>query len=117
MSVKHKYVYRLATAPEWLATQEGGVAPTRDTDKRDGYMHLSTREQVLETANRHFAGIPDLLALEIPFEAIAGAVKFEFAPKRGEEFPHLYGALRRNHVVRAISLVEKADGFQFGDEA
>jgi len=117
MSEQHQYVYRLATAPEWTATQEGGVAPTRDIDKRDGYMHLSTRDQVLETANRHFAGASDLLALEISLGAIAGAVKFELAPKRGEEFPHLYGALRRDHVVRAIRLVEMEDGFQFGDDA
>ncbi len=117
MSDKPDFVYRLATAAEWTATEETGVAPTRDVDKRDGYIHLSTRAQLIETANRHFAGVADLLALEIPLTAIVDQVRFELAPKRGEKFPHLYGALRREHVARAIPLAGNDDGFQFGDDA
>ena len=117
MSDKHDFVYRLATSAEWIATEENGVAPTRDIDKRDGYIHLSTRMQVIETANMHFTGVRDLLALEIPLAAIADQVKFELAQKRGEEFPHLYGALRREHVVRVIKLIDQGGGFEFGDEA
>ncbi len=117
MSDKHEFVYRLATSAEWIATEETGVAPTRDIDSRDGYIHLSTRDQVIETANLHFAGVRDLLALEIPLGSIVDEVKFELAPKRGEAFPHLYGVLRREHVVRAIKLSDSGDGFEFGEEA
>ena len=117
MTAEETLVYRLATRAEWIATQDSGIAPTRDVDERDGYIHLSTRDQVLETANLHFAGARDLLALEIPLQVLADDVKFELAPKRGEAFPHLYGALRREHVARAIRLVDRGDGFQFGDEA
>ncbi|MEO1252165.1 MAG: DUF952 domain-containing protein [Pseudomonadota bacterium] len=111
------FVYRLASAAEWTATQETGVAPTREIDKRDGYIHLSTRAQVLATANLHFAGARDLFALEIPLAPIADQVKFELAPKRGETFPHLYGALRARHVARAIPLIEGETGFAFGEPA
>lgn len=117
MTRSPEFVYRLATLPEWIATQETGVAPTRDIDKRDGYIHLSTRAQVIETANLHFADAADLLALEIPLQPIADQVKFELAPKRGEEFPHLYGALRLEHVSRAIPLVQEGGSYRFGDEA
>lgn len=117
MNGKPEFVYRLATTAEWIATEETGVAPTRDIDKRDGYIHLSTRDQVIETANLHFTGAADLLALEIPLAGVADQVKFELAPKRGEKFPHLYGVLRREHVTRAIRLAESGNGFQFGDEA
>ena len=117
MSENTEFVYRLATQAEWIATEETGVAPTRDIDKRDGYIHLSTRAQLIETANLHFAGVPDLLALEIPLAALADQVTFELAPKRGEKFPHLYGALRREHIARAISLVADDEGFQFGGAA
>ncbi len=110
-----EFVYRLATAEEWAAAVKSGVAPTRDIDERDGYFHLSTRAQTLETARLYFADAEELLALEIPLHEIAAATKFELAPKRGEEFPHLYGALTVTQVSRAIRLLRTADGFVFGE--
>lgn len=115
MATPPEFVYRLATGAEWTAALETGVLPTRDIDKRDGYIHLSMRAQVLETANLHFANAEDLLALEIALAPIADAVKFELAPKRGESFPHYYGVLRQSHVARAIVLERQADDFSFGD--
>ena len=115
MKTAPQFVYRLATRTEWQAAQESGVVPERDIDTNDGYMHLSTKAQALETAAIHFAGVTDLLALEIPLANIANRVKFELAPKRGEEFPHLYDALRASDVARAIILVSCDSGFSFGE--
>ena len=108
-------VYRLVTASEWKTAQETGAVPFRDIDEQDGYVHLSTRSQLLETANLHFAGVEDLMALEIPVGPIAANLKFELAPKRGEAFPHLYTTLLASHVVRALPLISSEDGFQFGE--
>ena len=110
----HECVYRLASVAEWRAAQSAGIVPQRDIDKRDGYMHLSTRDQLLETARLHFAGAHDLLALEIPLAAIAERLKFELAPKRGEKFPHLYAELRVEHVANVITLRRDGDEFAFG---
>lgn len=110
-----EFVYRLASAEEWRAAQETGAVPKRDIDERDGYFHLSTREQALDTANLHFKDAADLLALAIPLKLIADKVKFEVAPKRGEAFPHLYGDLKREHVSAVIGLEKTAAGFQFGE--
>lgn len=107
-------IYRLASLAEWRAAETSGVVPLRDIDRRDGYVHLSTHAQVIETANLHFAGAEDLLALEIPLEVVAAEVKFELAPKRGEAFPHLYGALRREHVRRVLKMERSGEGFAFG---
>lgn len=109
----HEFVYRLASEQEWFAAQESGVVPSRDIDRRDGYLHLSTRGQVLETAARHFADAADLLALEINAAPLRDLLIYELAPKRGEKFPHLYGALRAEHVTRALRLVRAGDGFDF----
>ena len=111
---KPEFVYRLATRAEWAAAQDGGLVPLRDIDEQDGYVHLSTREQALDTANIHFAGVADLLALEIPLAPIDPLVKFELAPKRGQSFPHLYGRLETRHVARAIALEAGPEGFRFG---
>lgn len=107
-------VYRLASATEWREAQGSGVVPKREIDLKDGYVHLSTRDQVLETARLHFAGADDLLALEIPLERIGAGVKFELAPKRGEAFPHLYRDLRREDVVAVIPVECEGETFKFG---
>ena len=109
-----EFVYRLASIAEWRAAQETGIVPKRDIDVKDGYVHLSTRGQVLETAQRHFKGADDLLALEIPLAPILADVKFELAPKRGEAFPHLYRDLRRGDVAAATPLLRDGEVFSFG---
>ena len=67
-------------------------------DLADGYIHFSTREQVAETAAKHFAGQDDLVLLEIDADAFADdALKWE--PSRGGAlFPHLYGDLELSAV-------------------
>ena len=110
-----EFVYRLASGREWFIAEETGVVPGRDIDHRDGYLHLSRRHQVLPTADKHFADADDLLALEIPFATVADLIRFELAPSRGEEFPHLYGALRAEHVKRAIRLIRRDGGWTFGE--
>lgn len=108
------HVYRLVTETEWREAVKTGIVPARDIDRRDGFIHLSTREQVFETARLHFVGVDDLLALEIALGPISAQVKFELVPKRGEAFPHLYGKLRREHVGAVIPLVPTGDQFAFG---
>ena len=112
---KPEFVYRLATGAEWVEAQKTGRVPLRSIDEKDGYIHLSTRDQLLETARLHFADAKDLLALEIPLQPIASHVKFELAPKRGEEFPHLFASLKASDVKQALCLVSANDGFVIGD--
>jgi len=108
-------VYRLATQGEWAVAQESGYVPLRPVDEKDGYIHLSIREQLLETAQRHFVGVTDLLALEIPLDVIAEKVKFEMAAKRNALFPHLYDRLAAKDVAQVIKLLPDGDSFKFGD--
>ncbi|MEM9494874.1 MAG: DUF952 domain-containing protein [Pseudomonadota bacterium] len=109
------HVYRLATRAEWALAQADGVVPERDIDRADGYMHLSTKEQALETAVRHFAGADDLIALEIEAAPLGDALKYELAPKRCDYFPHLYARLSAAQVLRAVALTREGDAFSFGD--
>ena len=111
-----EFVYRLATQDEWSQAQESGYVPKRPIDEKDGYIHLSTREQLLETAEKHFLGVKCLLALEIPYAAISRKLKFEMAAKRGGMFPHLYAGLEMKDVARVIKLIPEGGNFKFGEE-
>ncbi|HOP19207.1 MAG TPA: DUF952 domain-containing protein [Amphiplicatus sp.] len=110
------YFYKILPARDWRAAESSGVVPYAAVDERDGYMHMSTGEQVLETARLHFKGQTDLVALEIDPALIDGDVRLE--PSRGGAlFPHLYGALSIDAVLRARPLIEANGEFSFADEA
>ncbi|MEL7487876.1 MAG: DUF952 domain-containing protein [Pseudomonadota bacterium] len=107
------------TEDDWRAARGRQYVPYADIDDRDGYLHLSTYDQALETARRYFSGHTDLLALEIPLVAIADAVTFEPVPERNNEaFPHLFGRLPTDAVRRVIPLRASDDGaFKFNEAA
>lgn len=102
-------LYRLIAEDAWAAAADGPL-PLGDADRRDGYVHLSFRSQVEETARRHYADAHALLALEIDPMAVAADLRIEFAPSRGERFPHLYAPLQRRHVVAVRPMRRDADG-------
>ena len=85
-------VYKVLRAAEWAQMQARGVLEGSPGDKRDGFIHFSTAEQLEGTIARHFAGERDLVVLEVD-AALLGA-KLRWEPSRGGAlFPHLYGEL------------------------
>lgn len=107
-------VYKIMSADEWARAQRAGSVAPASVDARDGYIHLSTEEQVLETARLHFAGRTDLVAAEFIAEDFGAEIKWETS-RGGALFPHLYADLPAAKARRARRLIRNADGtFSFG---
>ena len=117
MSAAPGFPYKLLAARDWVLAQQKGVIAPAPIDSRDGYIHLSTAAQVLETARRHFAEEPDVVAVEIDPAKATGEIRYETAPSRGEIFPHLYGALPLAAVIRVRPLRRRGAGFVFADDS
>jgi uncharacterized protein (DUF952 family) len=99
-------IYKILTREEWLSWQASGSYAGSAIDSRDGYIHLSTAAQVLETLRRHFADQHDLLLIGIAPGAIASEL-LRYEPSRsGGLFPHVYGALALTQVrsVEALAI-------------
>lgn len=104
-----RVVYKIATAAQWQAGCEAGELPWSSDDRRDGFMHLSTRAQLAVTAAKHFKGQTGLMLLAIATAALGEDLRYE--PSRGGDlFPHLYGPLAMAHVVWSVPLASTADG-------
>ena len=85
-------IFKLCAADEWSAAVAAGEYAGSADDRRDGFLHFSTREQLAETAARHFAGQEDLVLVEVDGDRLGEALRYE--PSRGGAlFPHLYAAL------------------------
>jgi uncharacterized protein (DUF952 family) len=96
-------VIKLLRADEWAALQAtGGFAGSAD-DVRDGYIHLSTLEQMGDTAAKYFADAVGVMA--VTFDAQAFGADLRWEPARGGAlFPHVYRPLRLAEVVHAAPL-------------
>lgn len=98
MSERPLTVYKVLTAGEMAALEQGGRFAGSPDDVRDGFMHLSTAAQLAGTVDRHFAEATDLHIAAVDAGALGEALKWE-AARGGDEFPHLYGALLLETVV------------------
>jgi uncharacterized protein (DUF952 family) len=96
-------LYKIIAASHWRAAEHDGVFRGSADDLRDGFIHFSTAEQAEETAAKYFSGQDDLLLISIDGARLEGALKWEPA-RGGALFPHLYGELALNAVIKVEPL-------------
>ncbi|MEV4757147.1 DUF952 domain-containing protein [Micromonospora sp. NPDC049559] len=96
-------IYKLLPAAEWAEAESRGRYDGSAVDRRDGFVHLSGRDQVVETAARHFADQRDLTLLAVAAERLGPALRWEMS-RGGARFPHLYGPLPVDAVVAVSPL-------------
>ncbi|MFQ5626822.1 MAG: DUF952 domain-containing protein [Methyloligellaceae bacterium] len=102
-------IYKICPREAWARAIEAGVYTGAPVDLADGYIHLSSVAQVMETAAKHFAGQDDLLLIAVDAGQLGDDLKWE--PSRGGAlFPHLYGPLAMNAVLSAEPLPLGPDG-------
>ncbi|HYP64057.1 MAG TPA: DUF952 domain-containing protein [Acidocella sp.] len=102
-----KVAYKVLTAPQFAALQEGHFegAPV---DVADGYIHLSSAAQLTDTVHKHFAGQDRLFVLAVDLTRLGGAVRWEIS-RGGQLFPHLYGQLNMENVLAHAPLRWQGD--------
>ena len=95
--MKPATAFKVLTA-EQMSVLEAGSFDGAPLDIADGYIHLSTVDQLTETVDKHFAGQDDLHVAAVDLDAVREQIKWEES-RGGQLFPHLYGALTLDVVV------------------
>ncbi|WP_420382946.1 DUF952 domain-containing protein [Novosphingobium sp.] len=95
--------YKILTAEQWAAWQASGVFTGAPVDLVDGYIHLSTADQVTATVDKHFAGQTDLFVVSIDLPPLGDTIRWERA-RGGALFPHAYSPLPLAVALTAIPL-------------
>lgn len=104
-------VFHLAVDSRWADAARRGEGYVSDDYATDGFVHCSTADQVMATANLYYAGRRDLVLLEIDADALGEALVWEpGAGERAELFPHVYAPIDRRAVVAARAVEPGADG-------
>src|ERR1700694_5095809 len=104
-----RMIYHMCPAEAWVeAVREGEYRGTAD-DRRDGFLHFSTAEQIAESARRHRAGQAGLVLVAVDAARLGARLRWE--PSRGGAlFPHLYGPLFPTEAVSVEPLPLGPDG-------
>jgi uncharacterized protein (DUF952 family) len=93
-------IYKILPAHDYQQWQRDGLYHGSSVDTRDGYIHLSSAEQVLGTLQRHFAGQRTLLLVGLDPRALQDSLRIE-ASSSGALFPHAYGSIAWS-AVRSV---------------
>ena len=100
-------IYKIITRDqwdEWTAADPWQGAPI---DLQDGYIHMSTRGQVQETLDKHFAGQDGLILAAFGLDRFGDDLKWEVS-RGGALFPHIFRPLRRDEMrwARDIPMID-----------
>jgi uncharacterized protein (DUF952 family) len=87
-----RMIYHMCPAETWQEAVRTGVYHGTADDRRDGFIHFSTAEQIAESARRHRAGQAGLVLIAIESDRRGARLKWEKS-RAGALFPHLYGPL------------------------
>jgi uncharacterized protein (DUF952 family) len=104
------FIYHLTRRSAWKAARENG-SYSAESLTREGFIHCSKEEQVCRVANSFYHGQHDLVLLEIDPQRLDCEVHWEPGSDKPDElFPHIYGPLNLEAVLRIVDYLPGKDG-------
>jgi uncharacterized protein (DUF952 family) len=110
-------IYHVTSRSAWNEARQSGEYRA-DSLETEGFIHCSTGTQVLPVVEKFYMGQRGLLLLMIDPSLLSSDVKWE-PPSggppppgvpEGEPFPHVYGPINLEAVVKAVDLESNPDG-------
>ncbi|MEC9283146.1 MAG: DUF952 domain-containing protein [Bdellovibrionota bacterium] len=102
--MKEAIIYHIADKFDWEKSSKEYNHPSLDSE---GFIHCSTGKQFIATYLKYYKNKTNLLVLEIDSFAAGNLLKWELAPSRGEDFPHIYSPIKKSWVIDSYPLTEE----------
>jgi len=102
-------IYHIAHKKEWIESKKTGAYKT-DSLGNEGFIHCSPLEKIEETANTFFKDQNDLTILCIDEKKVAPNIVWEDLYHTDFKFPHIYGKLNVDAVLRVIDIEVDENG-------
>jgi uncharacterized protein (DUF952 family) len=104
------FIYHITTRLAWSAEQKTGEYRASSME-REGFIHCSIAAQLLRVADNYFIGQHGLVILMIDPARLKAEVRWESGTdKQDELFPHIYGPLNKDAVVRVFDFEASQTG-------
>jgi uncharacterized protein (DUF952 family) len=101
------YIYLLDSSENFEEALRTGTFVRKDLDE-DGFIHASPADQLTRVANKFYRQVKHLRCAVVEKAKVRSEVKYE--PATGGLYPHIYGPLNMDAVVRMIELTPDAEG-------
>ena len=109
-------IFHITSRTAWEDAQQRGDYRAESLET-EGFIHCSTPSQVLPVAENFYKGQSELILLCIEPTLLSSALKWEppsgGSPPpgvpEGDAFPHIYGPLNLNAVVKVIDLEKNSN--------
>ena len=92
-------IYHVIKKSDWENALQNGKYEAASLAS-EGFIHNSTLPQVAGVLDRYYKNETDLLLLHIDEAKLTSPLKYELAPSVNEMFPHLFGPLNLDAVVK-----------------
>jgi uncharacterized protein (DUF952 family) len=102
-------IYHITRLVDWDQALESG-SYRADTLETQGFIHCSTKEQVIQTANSFYRGLSGLLLISINSAQVIPEIRFENLEGGEKMFPHIYGPLSLTAVAATYQFEPLQDG-------
>ena len=103
-------IFHITRRQEWNRAEAEGVYRS-ETFQTEEFIHCSTSEQVIQVANIRFRGQEGLVLLVIDSDRVAADIRYENLEGGVQMFPHIYGELNLDAVVKVLEFEPGADGY------
>ncbi|HEX7541319.1 MAG TPA: DUF952 domain-containing protein [Anaerolineales bacterium] len=104
------FIFHIAARTSWSAAQKSGVY-SADSLASEGFIHCSKANQIKRIANNLFANQHGLVILVIDPSRLKPELRWEAGTDKADElFPHLYGPLNLEAVMRVLDFEPGPDG-------
>jgi uncharacterized protein (DUF952 family) len=106
--MSNEYIYLLSSQAEYQQALNKGSL-TRDSLQSEGFIHATPRSQLSRLANKYHKETIQPLILEVDKELVSSNIKWE--PATGGLYPHIYGELNINAVVKVEEISPNEEGY------
>jgi uncharacterized protein (DUF952 family) len=96
-------IYHVLHKSDWQKAEQQGFYEAASL-ATEGFIHASKINQVAAVLDRYFKGQKDLVVLHIEEHKLISVFIYEFSPSVNEEFPHIYGKINLDAVVKVEEL-------------
>lgn len=97
-------IYHIVATDRW-AEFEHQTEYISETFATETFIHCSRKEQLAGVLTRFYAGVTNLLLLEIDETQLTSPLIYEAATDTNDTFPHIYGPINREAIVSVIVIV------------
>ena len=96
-------IYHVVTTQNWQKALQQGFYEAASL-AAEGFIHASKAEQVAGVLERYYKNQVNLLLLHIDETKLTATLKYELAPSINEEFPHIFGRLNLDAIIKIETL-------------